>query len=45
MSYLQKRKDLERLIDDYILRSDSNIQVVIGLDIKYKTSKKVTLSV
>jgi hypothetical protein len=45
VSYLQKRKDLERLIDDYILRSDSNIQVVIGLDIKYKTSKKVTLSV
>jgi hypothetical protein len=45
VSYSQKRKDLERLIDDYILGSDSNIRVVIGLDIEYKTGKKATLSV
>ncbi|KAG9232706.1 hypothetical protein BJ875DRAFT_505834 [Amylocarpus encephaloides] len=46
VSYSQKRKDLERLADDYILGSDSNIRVVVGLDIEYKTTdKKATLSV
>jgi len=45
VSYSQKRKDLERLADDYILGSDSNIRVVVGLDIEYKSSKKATLSV
>jgi len=33
VSYSQKRKDLERLADDYILGSDSDIRVVVGLDI------------
>jgi len=42
--YLQKRKDLERLADDYILGSDSDIRVVVGLDIEYKTGKKAPLS-
>ncbi|ELR07553.1 hypothetical protein GMDG_08468 [Pseudogymnoascus destructans 20631-21] len=45
VSYSQKRKDLERLADDYILGSDSDILVVVGLDIEYKTGKKATLSV
>ena len=40
MSYSQRRKDLERLADDYILGSDSDIRVVVGLDIEYKTGKK-----
>lgn len=45
VSYSQKRKDLERLADDYILGSDSDIRVVVGLDIGYKTGKQATLSV
>ncbi|MCJ1395237.1 hypothetical protein MMC18_008120 [Xylographa bjoerkii] len=45
VSYSQKRKDLERLADDYILGSNSDIRVVVGLDIEYKTGKKATLSV
>jgi deoxyinosine 3'endonuclease (endonuclease V) len=45
MSYAQKRKNLDRLTDNYILGSDGNIRVVVGLDIEYKTSKKATLSV
>ncbi|TVY58864.1 hypothetical protein LSUE1_G009739 [Lachnellula suecica] len=35
VSYSQKRRDLGRLADDYILGSDGNIRVVIGLDIEY----------
>jgi hypothetical protein len=35
ISYSQKRKDLARLADDYILGSDGSIRVVIGLDIEY----------
>ena len=45
VSYSQKRKDLERLADDYILGSNSDIRVFVGLDIEYKTDKKATLSV
>jgi hypothetical protein len=45
VSYSQKRKDLERLADDYILGSDSDIRVVVGLDIEYKTDKEATLSI
>lgn len=45
VSYSQKRRDLERLADDYILGSDSDIRVVVGLDIEYKADKKATLSV
>ena len=42
--YAQKRKDLPRLADDYILGSDANIQAVIGLDVEYR-GKMATLSV
>jgi hypothetical protein len=44
VSYSQKRKDLPRLADDYILGSDGNIRAVIGLDIEYR-GKMATLSV
>jgi len=44
-SYLEKRKDLHRLADDYILGSDANIRVVVGIDIDYESGKKATLSV
>jgi hypothetical protein len=45
VSYSQKRKELGRLADDYILGSDGNIRVVVGLDIGYGASEKATLSV
>jgi hypothetical protein len=36
VSYSQKRRDLARLADKYILGSDGNIRVMIGIDIDYK---------
>jgi hypothetical protein len=45
VSFSQKKKDLKNLAEDYILGSDGNIRVVVGLDIEYKQSKKTTLSV
>jgi len=47
VAYSQKRKRLGRLADDYLLDSDANIRVVVGLDIEYgkKGSRKATLSV
>jgi len=45
VSYSQKRKMLGRLADDYILGSDGDTRVVVGLDIGYGGSKKATLSV
>ncbi|KAF7858464.1 hypothetical protein EAF04_009064 [Stromatinia cepivora] len=45
VSYSQKRKDLGRLADDYIIGSNGNIKVVVGLDVEYKNTKKATLSV
>lgn len=45
VSYSQKRKDLNRLADDYILGSDGNIRVVIGVDIEYRASKRASISV
>jgi hypothetical protein len=44
-SFSQKRKDLPRLADDYILGSRGNIKLVIGLDIEYRASKIATVSV
>jgi hypothetical protein len=41
----RRKKQLKDLAEDYILGSDRNIRVVIGLDIKYKKSKKATISV
>ncbi|OBT82395.1 hypothetical protein VE02_09586 [Pseudogymnoascus sp. 03VT05] len=39
VSYSQKRRDLGRLADDYILGSDGNIRVVVGLDLEYRGKK------
>jgi hypothetical protein len=44
VSYSQKRKDLPRLADDYILGSDGDIRVVIGVDIGYR-DKAAALSI
>lgn len=43
--YWQKRKDLSRLANDYILGSDANICAVLAFDIECKSSKEATLSV
>jgi hypothetical protein len=40
VSFTQKKKDLARLADSYILGSEGNIRVVVGLDIEYKTASK-----
>lgn len=45
ISYSQKKKDLPRLADDYILGSDQSIRSVIGIDIEYKASKQATVSI
>lgn len=47
VAYSQKRRRLDRLAEDYLLDSDANIRVVIGLDIEYgkQGSRKATLSV
>jgi hypothetical protein len=52
VSYSQKRKRLERLAEEYLLDSNANVQVVVGLDIEYgrkgsrkSISRKATLSV
>ena len=42
VSYSQKRKDLPRLADDYILGSDGNVHAVIGLDVECR-GKMATL--
>ena len=44
VSYSQKRKRLERLAEEYILGSNGDVRVVIGLDIEYRGSKKGTVS-
>lgn len=47
VTYSQKRKSLGRLAEDYLLDSDTSVQVVVGLDIEYgkNDSRKATLSV
>ncbi|KAJ8059729.1 hypothetical protein OCU04_011373 [Sclerotinia nivalis] len=45
VSYSQKRKNLDFLADDYIIGSNGNIKVVVGIDVEYKNTKKATLSV
>lgn len=45
VSFSQKKEDLKGLAEDYILGSDGNTSVVIGLDIEYKISKQATISV
>ena len=44
ISYTQKRRDLARVAQDYILGSGGNIRVVVGIDIDYK-DKSATLSI
>ncbi|KFY32935.1 hypothetical protein V495_08593 [Pseudogymnoascus sp. VKM F-4514 (FW-929)] len=43
VSYSQKSKAIPHLADNYILESNANIRVVVGLDLDYKT-KKATVS-
>jgi hypothetical protein len=45
VSYSQKRKDLWRLADDYIIGSDGNIKAVVGLDIEYRGPQTASLSI
>jgi hypothetical protein len=45
LSYSQKKKDLSRLAHEYILGSDADIRVVIGIDVEYKGSKKASISI
>lgn len=40
MSCSQKRKDLEKLADRYILDLDASVRVVVGLDIEYRSQKQ-----
>ncbi len=39
VSYSQKTKALPHLANNYILETDGNIRVVVGLDLDYKTMK------
>ena len=41
----QKKKDLSRLADAYILGSNADIRVVIGIDVEYKGSEKASISI
>lgn len=44
-SFTQKRKDLSRLADDYIVGTYGNIEMLIGLDIEYARTRRATVSV
>lgn len=43
--YSQKRRDVTRLVDDYILNTDGSIKAVVCVDIDYKQSQRATLSI
>ncbi|CAD6440521.1 768bddba-f0ab-45bd-bee9-c71a10b72206 [Sclerotinia trifoliorum] len=45
VSFSQKWKYLNRLADAYILGSDGGTRVMVGIDVEYRGTKKVTLSV
>lgn len=45
VSHSQKKRDLSKLAYEYILGSDADIRVVVGIDVEYKGSKKATISV
>ncbi|KAH8726369.1 hypothetical protein GQ44DRAFT_758681 [Phaeosphaeriaceae sp. PMI808] len=45
VSHSQKKQDLPRLADNYILGSNANIRVVIGIDVEYKGSRKASVSI
>lgn len=44
-SYAQKRKHLTTIAEDYILGSDSDTRVVVGLDVEYRAGRKATISI
>ena len=46
IEHSQQKKDLTKLADDYILGSDGNVSVVVGLDIESSgNSKRATVSI
>lgn len=45
LAYSQKRKSLVDLADNYILGSDGNVNVMVGLDLDYKKSKQASISI
>ncbi len=45
IAHSQKGKELRVLADEYLLGSDLEIRVVVGVDIEYKKSKRATFSV
>lgn len=44
ISYAQRGSDLKKLARDYIMHSNGNIRVVIGIDINYGDTEESTLS-
>jgi hypothetical protein len=45
VSYSQKKKSLVDLAENYILGSYGGVNMVVGLDLDYKKSKKATISI
>jgi len=45
VSHSQKKRDLPRLADDYILGSNSRIRAVVGIDVNYRGGKMATVSI
>jgi hypothetical protein len=43
--YLQKRKSLVDLVENYLLTSDGGIRVIVGIDLEYKKSKEAGISI
>jgi hypothetical protein len=43
VSYLQNGKDLKKLASDYILHSNSDIKIVIGVNINYRVESTVSV--
>ena len=45
VAYSQKEKDLRDLAERYILGSDGNIRIVVGLGLNYRQPGKATISI
>ncbi|KAL9097654.1 MAG: hypothetical protein Q9163_006319 [Psora crenata] len=45
VAHIQREKKLRTLADDYILGSNLEIRVVVGVDIEYSKSKRATFSI
>ena len=45
LSYSTKKKDIRRLVSDYIVESDANINMVVVLDIEYQGARSASFSV